>query len=76
VPLGRPGPPQDIARTAAFLLDEDSGWINDQTIIADCEGLLRVEPAVTQRNVDRCRTARGDPRGRHRLIHCDACPET
>jgi 3-oxoacyl-[acyl-carrier protein] reductase len=47
VPLGRLGQPQDIARTVAFLLDQDSGWITGQTIIADGGVSLRVEPPVT-----------------------------
>jgi NAD(P)-dependent dehydrogenase (short-subunit alcohol dehydrogenase family) len=51
VPLGRLGQARDIARTAAFLLDDDSGWITGQTIIADGGVSLRVEPAVTPNEI-------------------------
>jgi NAD(P)-dependent dehydrogenase (short-subunit alcohol dehydrogenase family) len=32
IPVGRPGRPQDIARTLAFLLDDDAGYITGQVI--------------------------------------------
>lgn len=34
-PLGRIGEPADIARVIAFLVGEDSGWLNGQIITAD-----------------------------------------
>jgi len=34
-PLGRIAQPVDIARIAAFLASEDSGWITGQIIFAD-----------------------------------------
>jgi NAD(P)-dependent dehydrogenase (short-subunit alcohol dehydrogenase family) len=35
VPLGRPGEKLEIAKLAAFLCSEDSGYIIGQTIVAD-----------------------------------------
>jgi 3-oxoacyl-[acyl-carrier protein] reductase len=34
VPLGRIGQPNDIARVAAFLASDDSGWLSGQTVYA------------------------------------------
>ncbi|MDF0596018.1 SDR family oxidoreductase [Psychromarinibacter halotolerans] len=35
IPLGRLGEPADIARVVRFLISEDGGWINGQTLRAN-----------------------------------------
>ena len=32
-PLGRIGQPEDVARVAAFLASEDSGWVTGETLL-------------------------------------------
>jgi NAD(P)-dependent dehydrogenase (short-subunit alcohol dehydrogenase family) len=39
-PMGRVGEPDDIARSALFLVSEAAGWITGQTLIVDGGGLV------------------------------------
>ncbi len=46
IPMGRPGQPDDIAGAALFLVSDDAGWVNGETLVVDGGELNREYPRL------------------------------
>ena len=50
IPLGRPGQPDDIARSALFLVSDEAAWINGETLVVDGGAAHRGGPRFLSRD--------------------------
>jgi 3-oxoacyl-[acyl-carrier protein] reductase len=50
IPLGRPGQPEDIACAALFLVSDDAGWLNGETLVVDGGEVHREAPRLLTRD--------------------------